>query len=210
MLIFDCSIIISGPSKFYSSKWEGEQAVREEFPEAIIFRPADIFGLGDRFGNYYGFPFRRTWRPIPLWRSGRGIFKAPVYVSDVAKAVLAAVNMKGNEGLVGLVPERGIFYIPFGNKLLFDNKYVFCSSWSLFSEDVPSVRSEDVWVEGPGVLYAGMHATRESRRCNLWYATRSTVLCKGPLIWLHLPSAILWYYCKVIHNFFYIYIYISS
>lgn len=42
-------IILKGGSKFYASKYRGEQAVLEEFPEATIFRPADIYGQEDRF-----------------------------------------------------------------------------------------------------------------------------------------------------------------
>lgn len=34
-------------------QYEAEEAVREEFPDAIIFRSADMWGMEDRFLNYY-------------------------------------------------------------------------------------------------------------------------------------------------------------
>ena len=43
---------MNGGSKFLASKWHGEEAVRDEFPEAIIFRPSDIYGQEDRFLRY--------------------------------------------------------------------------------------------------------------------------------------------------------------
>lgn len=91
---------VLGPSKFYATKWEGENAVREEFPDAIIFRPSDMYGQSDRFLLYYAGNARRYVNVVPLWKSGKGIYKAPVYVQDVAKAVVKAVFEKGNEGTV--------------------------------------------------------------------------------------------------------------
>lgn len=41
--------VLPGGSKFLASKFHGEEAVRNEFPDAIIFRPADIYGQEDRF-----------------------------------------------------------------------------------------------------------------------------------------------------------------
>jgi hypothetical protein len=42
-------IILKAGSKFLQSKYYGELAVKEEFPEAIIFRPSVIYGQEDRF-----------------------------------------------------------------------------------------------------------------------------------------------------------------
>jgi len=36
-------------SEFLRTKWEGELAVREEFPEATIVRPSNIWSFQDRF-----------------------------------------------------------------------------------------------------------------------------------------------------------------
>ncbi|KAK7478624.1 hypothetical protein BaRGS_00030156 [Batillaria attramentaria] len=93
-------------SKFLRTKWEGELAVRQEFPEAIIFRPADIYGSEDRFLRYYA--RRRAHGTVPLWKKGEATIKQPVFVSDVAQGVLEAIKDPDAAGktfeLVG--PER--------------------------------------------------------------------------------------------------------
>ena len=38
---------------FFSCQARGETAVRQEFPEATIVRPATFFGHEDHFLNYY-------------------------------------------------------------------------------------------------------------------------------------------------------------
>ena len=90
--------LLPGRSSFLSSKWEGEHAVREEFPNAIIFRPSDIYSHHDNYVTYYVSQWRWNFFMFPVWKAGRGIFKAPVYVSDVAKAVVKSIFEKGNEG----------------------------------------------------------------------------------------------------------------
>lgn len=45
-------LILPKGSGFLASKYWGEKAVLEEFPEATIFRPADIYGQEDRFLRY--------------------------------------------------------------------------------------------------------------------------------------------------------------
>ena len=49
-------------SRFNKSKWEGELAVKEEFPEATIVRPALIYGQEDRFLCTYTHRWRRHFR----------------------------------------------------------------------------------------------------------------------------------------------------
>ncbi|PVD33464.1 hypothetical protein C0Q70_04720 [Pomacea canaliculata] len=80
-------------SKFLRSKYEGELAVREEFPGAIIFRPADIYGSEDTFLRYYANFWRRARSTsIPLWKKGEATIKQPVFVGDVAEGVIQAIK----------------------------------------------------------------------------------------------------------------------
>ncbi|XP_050404783.1 NADH dehydrogenase [ubiquinone] 1 alpha subcomplex subunit 9, mitochondrial [Patella vulgata] len=85
-------IFVKGGSHFLRSKYEGELAVREEFPEAVIFRPADMFGPEDRFTITYTNYWRRAHGVIPLWKKGDATIKQPVFVADVAEGVLQAIN----------------------------------------------------------------------------------------------------------------------
>lgn len=83
---------IKGGSNFYKSKYYGEQVVREEFPEATIFRPADIYGEQDHYLWSYCKFHRRSIRRISLPYGGYGITKTPVFVSDVAKGIAYSVT----------------------------------------------------------------------------------------------------------------------
>lgn len=79
-------------SQFLRSKYHGELAVREEFPDAIIFRPSDIYGQEDRFLRYYAHVWRRMMRVMPLWHNGEKTFKQPVFCSDVAQGIVNAIK----------------------------------------------------------------------------------------------------------------------
>ncbi|CAB4040761.1 NADH dehydrogenase [ubiquinone] 1 alpha subcomplex subunit 9, mitochondrial-like, partial [Paramuricea clavata] len=68
----------------------GEKAVREEFPDAIILRPSDIYGHEDKYFNYYSY-FRNIPFGIPLIDGGMNTRKRPVFVVDVAKAAVNAI-----------------------------------------------------------------------------------------------------------------------
>jgi len=78
-------------SLFYRSRAMGEDEVRRIFATAIIFRPSFMFGVGDDFFNTLG-GLSRMLPVMPLF-GGNTRFQ-PVYVGDVAEAIVAAV--KGN------------------------------------------------------------------------------------------------------------------
>lgn len=90
--------ILKKGSGFLRSKYWGEIAVREEFPEATIFRPADIFGHTDRFSSRFADVYRRQFYKLPLWKMGRGIFKQPVFVQDVAQGIANAITDEDSVG----------------------------------------------------------------------------------------------------------------
>lgn len=87
-------------SKFLKTKYEGEQAVLDEFPDATIFRPADVWGQADRFLFYYGGLWRRSSHSIPLWKKGELTVKQPVYSGDVATAVVNALKDPESAGKI--------------------------------------------------------------------------------------------------------------
>ncbi|EAT38719.1 AAEL009414-PA [Aedes aegypti] len=93
-------ILTKEGSKFLKSKYYGELAVREEFPEAVIFRPADIYGQEDRFLRYYAHLWRRQFRGMPLWYKGERTVKQPVHCSDVAQGIVNAIKDSDSQNQV--------------------------------------------------------------------------------------------------------------
>ncbi|XP_055631727.1 NADH dehydrogenase [ubiquinone] 1 alpha subcomplex subunit 9, mitochondrial [Toxorhynchites rutilus septentrionalis] len=91
-------ILTKEGSQFLKSKYYGELAVREEFPEAVIFRPSDIYGQEDRFLRYYAHIWRRQFRGMPLWYKGERTDKQPVYCSDVAQGIVNAIKDPDSQG----------------------------------------------------------------------------------------------------------------
>jgi NADH dehydrogenase len=79
----------ASPSAYGRSKGEGEQAVRAAFPGAVILRPSLVFGPEDGFFNRFASLSRLL--PFMPVISGETRFQ-PVYVGDVAEAVLAAAE----------------------------------------------------------------------------------------------------------------------
>ncbi|XP_071955648.1 NADH dehydrogenase [ubiquinone] 1 alpha subcomplex subunit 9, mitochondrial-like [Antedon mediterranea] len=87
---------ITSPSKFLRTKAAGETVVRREFPEAIIIKPAQIYGSEDRYFNH--FANQRFAGGVPLYFSAWKSVKRPVFVTDVAQGILMACKEKDAEG----------------------------------------------------------------------------------------------------------------
>ncbi|BBK29446.1 NADH dehydrogenase [Stella humosa] len=76
-------------SDYGRSKGQGEQAVRAAFPEATILRPSIVFGAEDDFFNRFA-AMAKLLPALPLIGGGHTKFQ-PVYVDDVAEAVMRAL-----------------------------------------------------------------------------------------------------------------------
>jgi uncharacterized protein YbjT (DUF2867 family) len=79
----------ASPSRYGKSKGDGETAVRAAFPGATILRPSIIFGREDQFINRFAGLIRML--PIVPVFAAETQFQ-PVYVGDVAHAVLASLT----------------------------------------------------------------------------------------------------------------------
>ena len=88
-------------SRYGRTKALGEQAVLAEFPGAAILRPSLVFGPEDQLFNRFARMAQLTppLIPIPLIGGGRTRFQ-PVYVGDVAEAVVSAVTGAARPGAV--------------------------------------------------------------------------------------------------------------
>ncbi len=84
--------------RYGRTKAAGEAAVLAEFPEAVILRPSIIFGPEDEFFNRFA-AMAAQGPMLPLVGGGRTRFQ-PVYVGDVASAIVAAAEGKAKPGTV--------------------------------------------------------------------------------------------------------------
>ena len=84
-------------SQYARSKAEGEAAVLAAFPTATILRPSVVFGPEDQFFNRFAGLAQLL--PVMPVVSGETKFQ-PVYVGDVADAVMAAIDREDAAGRV--------------------------------------------------------------------------------------------------------------
>jgi NADH dehydrogenase len=83
-------------SRYANSKRDGEALIHEIFPKATIMRPSLVFGHGDDFFNK--FATLSSYLPaLPLIGGGKTRFQ-PVYVGDIADAIVNALTLDEAEG----------------------------------------------------------------------------------------------------------------
>ena len=83
--------IEASASKYANSKFQGEKAVKNAFPQVSILRPSVVFGEDDDFFNKFAqmapfVPF------LPLIGGGETKFQ-PVFVGDISDAVIACLSL---------------------------------------------------------------------------------------------------------------------
>jgi NADH dehydrogenase len=78
----------ASPSLYAQTKAAGEDAVRDAFTEATILRPSVVFGPEDKFFNRFA-SLARLSLILPVFAGESRL--QPVYVGDVADAILAAL-----------------------------------------------------------------------------------------------------------------------
>lgn len=89
-------------SNYAATKGAGERAATAALPETVILRPSVIFGAEDDFFNRFA-ALARVTPALPLFGGGDNRFQ-PVYVGDVAEAVLAGLT---RDDVLGRVFELG-------------------------------------------------------------------------------------------------------
>jgi len=79
-------------SKYARTKAEGELAVREVYPDAVVARPSIVFGQEDDFFNRFA-AMAAVSPALPLFGGGTNSFQ-PVFVGDVGKALAKMVTLE--------------------------------------------------------------------------------------------------------------------
>ena len=85
------------PSMELSTKFRGEEAVREEFPETTIFRPTTVYGFNDYFIRLI-LTQRDFLYNMNIVTDDCSAKRQPIYVQDIAFAVLNALKIHESRG----------------------------------------------------------------------------------------------------------------
>jgi len=85
-------------SLYIQSKLQGEKNIQETFKRSIILRPSVVFGPEDKFFNTFA-SIAQISPILPLIGEGKTKF-APIYVGDVAKAIVKALELNNSESKI--------------------------------------------------------------------------------------------------------------
>lgn len=94
-------------SSYARSKAEGERRTREAFPDATILRPSIVIGPEDGFFNRFA-SMAQLLPALPLIGGGETRFQ-PVYVGDVAQAIVAALERDDAKGRIYELGGPGVY-----------------------------------------------------------------------------------------------------
>jgi len=81
-------------SKYIQSKLLGEKSVQETFKGSVILRPSLCFGPEDKFFNTFA-SIAQFSPVLPLIGGGKTKF-APIYVGDIAKAIVKGLELNNS------------------------------------------------------------------------------------------------------------------
>ena len=82
-------------SLYMQSKLQGEKNIQNNFKPSVILRPAVVFGPEDKFFNTFA-SIAQFSPGLPLVGGGKTKF-APIYVGDVAKAIVKTLELNNSE-----------------------------------------------------------------------------------------------------------------
>ncbi len=105
-------------SKYARSKAEGEAAVRESLPRAVILRPSIVFGPEDDFFNRFA-RMAIVSPVLPLIGGGHTLFQ-PVFVGDVAAAIAQCVADPATAGQTFELGGPGVYSFEALMRLILD------------------------------------------------------------------------------------------
>ena len=87
---------IESKSKYQQSKFLGEEKSLNSFKNTVVIRPSVVCGSEDNFTNLFA---KLSFSPfIPIVNMNYKF--QPIFVNDVAKAILKAIEAKNNEGKI--------------------------------------------------------------------------------------------------------------
>ena len=82
-------------SKYIQSKLQGEKNIQDNFKSSVILRPSIVFGPEDKFFNTFA-SIAQFSPALPLIGGGKTKF-SPIYVGDVAEAVLKVLELSNSQ-----------------------------------------------------------------------------------------------------------------